>query len=156
MLTRKHSSWQRCITLIGPCIVTWSAMQTDSQRNFCTRASILRYSVLVPTTPEWGAQAFVFWPACKKNSQQKKKPTTQTNRLRIFNRPFFYWELRSCLPMVRRTHYENKIQRITLVNTHWLSNATFWQSAVLCRFSACVKPLKKEPDILPYQKDCYK
>ena len=44
--------------------------------------------------------------------------------------------------MVCRMHYENKIQKITLVNTHWLSNATFWQSAVFCRFSACVKLLK--------------
>lgn len=48
--------------------------------------------------------------------------------------------------MVRVTHYANKIQRIALVNAHWLlSNATFfffWQSAVFCHFSACVKLLK--------------
>lgn len=52
ILTRKGSSWQRCKTLLTPHMVTWSAMRTDFLRNFCTRASISRYSVPVPTTPQ--------------------------------------------------------------------------------------------------------
>lgn len=102
-------------------------MQNDSQRNLCTTARIFAvYCTQDYHTPMGHPLPF------KLNRRERRPP--------FLNRPFI--EFRSCLPTVRIIHHENKIQKITSVNTHRLSNATFWQSAVFCQLSARVKLLK--------------